>query len=254
MRNPLFKRLPKELKSDFAKYLVLFVFITAMIAFISGFLVASGSMAKAYNESFEKYNIEDGNLELMFEAEDSAIEAIEAGGVTLYENFYLEKETDDFESKLRIFKNRTQVNLVCLMEGQLPAAEDEIAIDRMYADNNDIVVGDVLKVGGKKLTVTGLVALTDYSALFASNSDMMFDAMKFGVSIMTEEGFQSFGEAGLHYGYSWVYDEKPADDMEAKEQAEAKKNEAAAKTVEKEECAAAKKNEATIEQEVGDAA
>lgn len=220
MRSPLIKRLPKELKSDFAKYIVLFVFITAMIAFISGFLVASGSMSKAYDESFEKYNIEDGNLELMFEAEDSVVEAIEEGGVTLYENFYLEKETDDFESKIRIFKNRTKVNLVCLMEGQFPEAEDEIAIDRMYADNNDILVGDSLKVGGKNLNVTGLVALTDYSALFASNTDMMFDAMKFGVAVMTDEGFESFGEGSLHYSYSWLYDEKPSDDMEAKEQAE----------------------------------
>ncbi len=220
MRNPLIKRLSKELKSDFAKYLVLFVFITAMIAFISGFLVASGSMKKAYDESFEKYNIEDGNLELMYEAEETVLAKIEAGGVTLYENFYLEKETDDFESKLRIFKNRTKVNLVCLMEGQLPDAEDEIALDRMYAENNDIFVGDTIKVGGRELCVTGLVALSDYSALFSSNSDMMFDAMKFGVAVMTNEGFCSMGEAGLHYSYSWVYDKKPYDDMEAKEQAE----------------------------------
>ena len=65
MRNPLIKRLPRELKSEIGKYIVLFLFITIMIGFISGFLVASGSMSTAYKESFEKYNIEDGNFELI---------------------------------------------------------------------------------------------------------------------------------------------------------------------------------------------
>ena len=57
MKNPLNKRLPRELKSEFGKYLVLFIFLAGMIALVSGFLVADGSMLKAYEQSFEKYNI-----------------------------------------------------------------------------------------------------------------------------------------------------------------------------------------------------
>jgi len=53
------------MKTDFGKYLVIFLFLTATIGFVSGFLVAGSSMITAYNESFEKYNIEDGNFELM---------------------------------------------------------------------------------------------------------------------------------------------------------------------------------------------
>ena len=64
MKNPLNKRLPRELKSEFGKHLVLFIFLAGMIALVSGFLVADGSMLKAYEQSFEKYNIEDGNFEL----------------------------------------------------------------------------------------------------------------------------------------------------------------------------------------------
>lgn len=75
------------------------------------------------------------------------------------------------------------------MKGEMPQQKDEIAIDRMYADNNDLQVGDVISVDKKELTVTGLVALSDYSALFSNSSDMMFDAVKFGVGIMTEEGY-----------------------------------------------------------------
>ena len=45
------KRLPRELKDDFVKYLVLFMFMTLTIGFISGFLVAGGSLKTAYDES-----------------------------------------------------------------------------------------------------------------------------------------------------------------------------------------------------------
>lgn len=43
-----------------------------------------------------------------------------------------------------VFKNRQQVDKVCLMKGELPAGTGEIAIDRMYADNNNLSVGDTL--------------------------------------------------------------------------------------------------------------
>ena len=60
MKNPLRKRIPRELKSEIGKYLVIFLLMLGTIGMVSGFLVADGSMIKAYNESFEKYNIEDG--------------------------------------------------------------------------------------------------------------------------------------------------------------------------------------------------
>lgn len=220
MKNPLIKRLPKELKSDFGKYIVIFAFMVIMIGFVSGFMVASGSLITAYNESFEKYNIEDGNFEIPYEADDNLIDVLENEGVRIYDNFYVECETDNFDSKLRIFKNREDVNGVCVMQGELPETSKEIAIDRMYAENNGIYVGDKLSVNNKELTVSGFVALSDYSALFSSPSDMMFDAVKFGVAVMTEEGFESMGNTNFHFSYSWKYEDSPVDDIEARKMSE----------------------------------
>lgn len=220
MKNPLNRRFPRELRSEFGKYLILFVFLAGMIALVSGFLVASESMIIAYNESFEKYQIEDGNFELEEEAGEEKIAGIEQAGVQVYQNFYIEEETEGIDSTLRIFRNRTEIDLVCLMDGQFPEQADEIAIDRMYADNNGIRTGDSLKAGSQTLKVTGLVALSDYSALFSDTSDMMFDAVKFGVAVMTEDGFDTLNRTHLHYNYSWKYNNPPADDKEAKKMAE----------------------------------
>ena len=62
MKNPLNKRLPREIRGDFGKYLVIFLLLVLCIGFISGFLVADNSMIRAYNEGFEKYNIENGHF------------------------------------------------------------------------------------------------------------------------------------------------------------------------------------------------
>ncbi len=225
MRNPLRKRLLRELISEFGKYLVIFLFLAATIGFVSGFLVAGGSMIKAYDESFEKYNIEDGHFVLEEKADEEVISELEKGGVSIYLDFYHEVDVDSdlnktIDSVLRIFSERTEVNLVCLMEGELPTAPDEIAIDRMYAQNNQIAVNDIIEAGGRDLTVTGLVALSDYSALFTDNGDMMFDAVKFGVAVMTKDGAGAFGPSGLHYSYSWKYKEAPKDTIEEKDKSD----------------------------------
>ncbi|MDO4323903.1 MAG: ABC transporter permease [Lachnospiraceae bacterium] len=220
MKNPLNKRLLRELAGDFSKYLVVFILLAASIGFVSGFLVADGSMIAAYDESFEKYRIEDGNFCTQSELDAAEISAIEEAGVKLYPNFYADQETDG-GSTVRIFQNRQEVDLVCLMQGRMPEAADEIAIDRMFAENNGLEPGDTLAFSDREMKISGLVALSDYSALFSDNNDMMFDAVKFGVSVVTREGFEALEREHIKYSYSWIYEEAPKDENEEKEKAEA---------------------------------
>lgn len=216
MKNPLNKRLPRELKDEIGKYLVILILLVAMISFVSGFLVADGSMLQAYNESFEKYNIEDGHFRLENVMNKAQRKSIEEYGIKLYDNYYIE-ETLDNGSTMRIFANREQVNKVCLMEGTMPEKADEIAVDRMYADNNNLKVGD--KIGNDKQSwkITGLVALSDYSALFSNNNDSMFDSVKFGVAVVAKEAFEEFSKDDLFYSYSWLYDNPPKTEKKEKD-------------------------------------
>ena len=223
MKNPLKKRLLRELRSDFAKYLVIFLLMVFSISEVSGFLVADGSMIAAYDESFTLYNIEDGNFQSSKKLNKSQKKDIqEEGNIVLYDNFYINQEMTN-GSTMRAYINRTEVDLACVMEGRLAEEADEIAIDRMYADNNDIAVGDTLDStdGKNHLTVVGLIAMSDYSALFEDNNDMMFDASSFGVGMVTEESFASMNQDNLVYSYVWKYNDPPADDDEETDMAEA---------------------------------
>ena len=217
MKNPLNRRLLRELKGEFGKYLVILILLIATIGFVSGFLVADGSMLTAYNESFVKYNIEDGHFTVVKQMNKAQKKNIEALGIRIYDLFYVEEPLTSNESTLRIFADRKDVDKVCLMEGSMPEKTDEIAIDRMYADNNSLKVGDVIASADQSWTVTGLVALSDYSALFSDNNDSMFDSIKFGVAIVTEDGFAQLDQSEMTYQYSWKYNEAPKNDIEEKE-------------------------------------
>ena len=102
-------------------------------------------------------------------------------------------------------------------ERRTSKAAGEVAIDRMYADNNQLAVGDTITSGERSWKITGLVALSDYSCLFQNNSDSMFDAVKFGVGVVTPEEFDTLNQDKLQYNYSWKYEQEPADEVEEKE-------------------------------------
>lgn len=224
-KNPLRKRLFRELKADFGKYIALFLFMVATIGFVSGFLVAAGSMQKTFDESFDKYNIEDGHFVLKEEASDSLIEEIEKKQIEIYSDYYVEEDVDTNgdstrDGTLRIFGEREEINKVCVLSGELPKTGDEIALDRVYMSNNKLKVGDTVSVAGKKLEICGIVALSDYSALFQDNSAMMFDANLFGVGVVINDTFEAFGEIHKSYSYGWKYDTEPKTEKEEKKKSD----------------------------------
>lgn len=204
------------MRTDIGKQTALFLFFVLTIALCSGFLVADNSVKAAWDESFEKYTVEDGHFSLAEKASQEVLDTAAAEGVSVYELFYKDKILSN-EHTVRIYKLRDEVNRADLMDGSLPEKENEIALDRLYAENNDIQIGDKLTVDSTELTVCGIVALSDYSALFKNNTDMMFDANSFSIALMTEEGFENLNDSGLCYNYAWLDQEQISDETELKE-------------------------------------
>ena len=213
MHNPLNKRFKRDLRSDAGKYVAIFLFIVFFIGAASGFMVADNSVTAQFKTTAEECNIEDGHLAFNVRPSKEVLGKIESqNDLKLYDLSYKE-ETVKKDKTLRIYKVRNEVNKECLMSGEMPTKDSEIAVDRMFADNNKIIVGDSLKIKGKKYVVSGLIALSDYSALFKSNADMMFDAVGFGVAVMTDSGYNTIGNAHETINYAWKYN-TPVEDEE----------------------------------------
>lgn len=243
VKNPLIKRIPKELIGDWKKYLVVFLFLVLTIGFVSGMYVANESMLQSAADGEKTYKLEDGHFELKKQADDALLSAIETGEyadaeekyelndpdfqaekVTVYENFF-RNEAEDYnndgkqDGTIRVFPKTEDINLACMLKGTFPQTKDEIAIDRMHADNVGVTVGDTITISGETYRIVGLLAYVNYSTLHEKTTDLMFDALKFDVAMVTQEGFDRLHKS-VHYTYAWKYENAPSSEEEEKTQSD----------------------------------
>lgn len=224
MLNPLIKRVPKELKEEWGKYLVIFLFLATAIGFISGTNVANNSMLKSIDEARHKYNQEDGHFIMKKQLSRDLYKNLEDKGIKIYENFYKELDEDndldgEKDGAVRLYTDQKKINRSCILNGHLPAADDEIAIDRMHADNVRVKVGDRIKIGRRKYKISGLIARADYSTLFKKNGEVMFNAIEFNVAVIRKSEFDNIN-ARKHYDYAWKYDKSPKGKYKEKKRAD----------------------------------
>ena len=91
IKNPLLKRILRELLGDWKKYFVVSLFLILTIGFVSGMYVANGSMMKAAGEGVEKYKLEDGHFELESKADEELLSAIRTGEKAEVKEYYLDE-------------------------------------------------------------------------------------------------------------------------------------------------------------------
>ncbi len=176
---------------------------------------------KAYDEAWNKILAEIDNkytdAEEKYKLKDSDFQPV---AVHIYENFY-RNEDEDYnndsvtDGSVRVYTQTDDVNLACLMDGRFPENANEIAIDRMHADNVCVKVGDTVTIGKKEWRIVGLIAYVNYSTLHEKSTDFMFDALKFNVAMVTDEGFERL-QKPVHFAYAWQYKNTPANESEEK--------------------------------------
>ncbi|MBQ3061385.1 MAG: ABC transporter permease [Lachnospiraceae bacterium] len=238
-RNPLNKRIPRELRKNAGKYIGIFVILLAVIVLGSSFMATMDSAVIAIEENDEECKIEDGQFEVAQPLDEEIFAKLESLDIykdekgnsnkndalpytiNAVENYYCVDDSFDKDATLYVFNEREELNLPSLFEGTLPAKSDEIAIERLFASKRDIKVNDKVKVNGYEYKVTGIIALPDYNSLFKNNQDLLMNVTHFGVSVVTKEGFEKFSKDTLVYRYSYeILDEngeKP-EEVELKDQ------------------------------------
>ena len=232
--TPLAKRLPRELKHNIGKYLGIFLLMCGAIALTSGFLLAAHSIGCLIDNMRDEYTIEDGRVMTAFEATDTQLEAAEdaaesVDGVTFYKNFSIDaaikKPTGDDGTKrtLRTYTHRTEVDIASYCEGTEPHSGDEVAVDRVFATNNGLAVGDTVELEGRTYTICGIMTLPDSQALFPNNSDFTVNTITFGVAEVTDAGFTALEDAGgaPTYTYSFTFNDR---DLSVAERTDAEKD------------------------------
>lgn len=222
MFNPLNKRIPREFKSNAGRYICTFILLFITIIVGAGSLVVMDSITLMLDNMEEDNILEDGYWETKYETTKDAIKKVERRGIKVFENFYVTDDEFDGNAKFYVFNERTEIDLPMVYDGRFPAtgSDDEIALDRLFAECRGISIGDVIDVNGKEFKVVGTAALPDYTALFMDNQDMMMNTKDFGVAIVSSEAFEDLEGQNLTYRYSYRFIERDKTDKEKNDEAE----------------------------------
>lgn len=216
MQKVLRKRFFRDFKENLPRYLALaFLLILSMYMVVSVVGAAETVMRGTTTEA-EKQNVEDGQFSLFVPMKESEWDELTDKGITLEKMFFLDYVVDG-DKTLRVFRNRTDIDTIAIHEGKLAQADDELVIERQYAEKNDIHVGDTIVLGDRTYKVSGIGTVPDYDSPLKSLGDTGCDSLNFGLAFVTDEVYTTLQKEGKsakseEYYYAYKLNDVMTDD------------------------------------------
>lgn len=195
MQKILRKRVFRDLKENLFRYLALGLLIILCMYMIGSLVGAGETIVQGVDEQAEKNHVEDGQFTCFVPLSKDNNKVLAEHDVELEKMFYLDfakqKET------IRVFQNRQKINLVALREGRLAEKENEIVLERRYAEEHQYTVGSQIMLGKIKFQVTGIATTPDYDAPLRKMSDTIVDSKNFGTAFVGKRAYNKLKQSHL---------------------------------------------------------
>lgn len=204
MNRVLNKRISRDLRENFLRYLALFLMIVMGMYIIVAVVGAAETIITGTAEKGEENHVEDGQFSVFTQLTAAQEKTITDAGVTLEKMFSFDAEMPD-NSVLRVFKVREQIDLINVEEGSIPTETGEIILEKRYCEEHGISVGDTVKIGEKGFAVTGIGTVPDYDLPTKNFSDGSAESSIFGIGFVIPDDYEVLKSLGktedLRYAY-----------------------------------------------------
>lgn len=216
MQKVLRKRILRDFKTNIARYLALGFLIILSMYLIVSMLGAAETIIRGSLKTDADAHVEDGEFSLFVPMKESEEEDLRARGITLEKMFFLDYTVEESKT-LRLFENREEINQITLKEGNPAAAEDEVVLERRYAEINGIRVDDKIEIGGHVFRVVGIGTVPDYDCTLKTLGDTGCDSQNFGLAFVTADTYQAMRKEGKsakseEYYYAYLLNDRMTDD------------------------------------------
>ncbi len=206
MNKILNKRILRDLKSNIWRYLALFLLIAVGMYIVIAIVGAANTIITGTELKAEENKVEDGQFSVFIPLTEVQEKELCDAGITLERMFSVDLTQED-DSTIRVFANRKEINLVHVDEGDIASAKDEVVVEKRYAEEHFLAVGDTFKMAGKTYTVSGVGCVPEYDMPIAKLSDMAVESTLFGLVFVTNEAYEEIvasEEAGIEE-YCYAY-------------------------------------------------
>lgn len=221
MQKILRKRVWRDLKENFLRYLALGLLIVLGMYLVVSLVGAADTIIIETKQLAEEKRCEDGQFGVFVPLSKQEKEKITGQGITVEEMFYLDFSVED-KNTLRIYQNRQEINKIVPDEGRLAEKNDEILLEKRYAEEHSYKLGDTLTIADKAYRIVGIGTTPDYEAPYKEFSDSAVDSSQFGLAFVTEDAYETLKASGKSektesYYYAYRLNGKLTDE-ELKEQ------------------------------------
>ncbi|MBR1824609.1 MAG: ABC transporter permease [Ruminococcus sp.] len=198
------KRIFRELKANFARYLALFMLITGGMFACIALSSSADSVVTSVKDFMEHSNVEDGCFSVFVPLSDSEIDELCSSGAEIEKQFNMDMLSDD-GSKLRIFQSRKAIDIEHIDSGTAPEQENEIMLESSYAKAHDLHIGDSITLSGKTMKITALGVAPDYDFLLENYTDTAANAEKFSIAFVSGKGYSLLRDVNKDSSEEFLY-------------------------------------------------
>ena len=219
MNKVLNKRILRDLKANFMRYLALLLMIIAGMFIVISVVGAAETIITGTYRHAEENKAEDGQFSVFLPLTEEQEKELSDSGATIEKMFSADIKMED-GSVLRLMRVREKINLICVDDGVLPAKNGEAVLEKRYSEEHGISVGDSIEAGGVSLTVTGIGTVPEYDMPIGKFSDTAVESSLFGLVFVTAEQYDEILEANpMVEDYCYAYrlnDKLTHDDLKEK--------------------------------------
>ncbi len=206
MNKALKKRLFRDIKENFLRWLALFLMIAMGMYIVTAVVGAAENVITGSTETAEKNHVEDGEFSVFLPLDSKQEQSLRDMGITLERKFSADITLED-NSVLRLMKNRAEINLIALDNGRLAEKNGEIVLEKRYCAEHNYSVGDKIKLADKTFEIVGIGTTPDYDMPIADLSDMSVESKLFGTAFVTSEQYDEIlaSSAQMTEDYTYAY-------------------------------------------------
>lgn len=112
----------------------------------------------------------------------------------------------DQDHRAILLKDSEKINRSFIEAGTTPRSDDEVAISRVYAQENDLQIGDELTIAGQTYRISGFVLFPDYTYGVVDQS-ILVDYQRLTFMLASDAVFESLpGQAKFRFAGRFVSD------------------------------------------------
>ena len=204
MNRVLRKRIFRDIKENFWRWLALFLMIVLGMYIVVAMVGAAENIITGSADTAEKNNVEDGEFSVFLPLTDKQENDLRGMGITLERKFFTDISLDD-HSVLRLMKNRSEINLIALDNGRIADKNGEVVLEKRYCEEHNYSIGDKIKLADRDFEIVGIGTTPDYDMPIANFSDMAVESELFGTAFVISEQYEEILKNGAKKAEDYTY-------------------------------------------------